>query len=261
MSRRANPESLASTLLTRAGRRHLGLFLDYDGTLTPITESPGAARLGPAMRLLLRDLGESPRCRLALLTGRSAEGLASVAGELPGVTVVSNGGFRISGSVDWTHPEVSRHQAELRRLEALLAGPVRSHPGAFIERKGLTFAVHYRVDPQAERPLREALTLARRQVRSPLRIIEGKAVFEVQPDVSWGKGEALRLLASRWGLTSATLYAGDDAIDEEAFSAVQELGGLGVLVATSDQPTEAGWRLESVEEVQRLLHAVLVQLA
>lgn len=55
-------------LLCVAGKR-LVVFLDYDGTLTPIVSRPDAAVMSAPMRQTLRELAE--HCIVAIVTGRS----------------------------------------------------------------------------------------------------------------------------------------------------------------------------------------------
>ena len=52
-------------------------ILDYDGTLTPLVATPGAAHLAPSVRETLARLAESERTRLAILSGRGLADLRS----------------------------------------------------------------------------------------------------------------------------------------------------------------------------------------
>ena len=49
-------------------QREPAVFLDYDGTLTPIVERPDLALLGESMRETVRRLGEC--CPVAVVSGR-----------------------------------------------------------------------------------------------------------------------------------------------------------------------------------------------
>src|SRR5439155_232429 len=67
--------SLPVRLLDRLDRElgegaGLVVILDYDGTLTPLVSSPGAAVLAPSVRATLARLAGSRRARLAILSGR-----------------------------------------------------------------------------------------------------------------------------------------------------------------------------------------------
>ena len=52
------------------GAPRILLFLDYDGTLTPLVSSPSAAFLAPSVRANLARLAGSRGARLAILSGR-----------------------------------------------------------------------------------------------------------------------------------------------------------------------------------------------
>jgi trehalose 6-phosphate phosphatase len=47
------------------------LFLDYDGTLTPIIEDPDSARLSSTMEHVLTALMQHPRYRVGIVSGRA----------------------------------------------------------------------------------------------------------------------------------------------------------------------------------------------
>src|SRR5260370_22091027 len=64
-----------------AGRR-LAVFLDYDGTLTPIVARPELARLPPATGEVLARLAR--RFPVAVLSGRAREDVAALLGP-PGI--------------------------------------------------------------------------------------------------------------------------------------------------------------------------------
>jgi len=57
------------------------LFLDYDGTLVPITREPDEALIPPQRKEFLRLLSEN--INLSIVTGRSFTSLVRVFGELP----------------------------------------------------------------------------------------------------------------------------------------------------------------------------------
>ena len=48
------------------------VFLDYDGTLTPIVSKPESATLSKRVRTILRFVSTLPSCRLAIVSGRSS---------------------------------------------------------------------------------------------------------------------------------------------------------------------------------------------
>ena len=137
---------------------------------------------------------------------------------------------------------------ELRRRTARI-------PGALVENKRLSIAVHYRLVapdrvPEVERIVDQALA-----GKPQLRKAVGKMVFELRPSVEWGKGKAVLWLMESLGLAGpdvVPLYIGDDVTDEDAFLALAERG-IGILVAELPRPTAARYSLQDVDEVGELL--------
>ncbi len=83
-------------------------ILDYDGTLTPLVASPGAATLAPSVRGTLARLAGCERTRLAILSGR---GLADLRARVALEDVVYGGchGLEIAGrDLHFRHPRAHR---------------------------------------------------------------------------------------------------------------------------------------------------------
>jgi beta-phosphoglucomutase family hydrolase len=93
-----DPPTLPSALTCSADiARRLGgtppaVFLDYDGTLTPIVARPELATLSEAMAAVLRDL--AARCPVAILSGRDLADLQQMV-TLDGVVYAGSHGFDV----------------------------------------------------------------------------------------------------------------------------------------------------------------------
>lgn len=247
----ADPRELAARLHRRRGP--VGLLFDYDGTLTPIVQRPGEATLEDDVRTRLLNLVARPDTHVAIVTGRGLEQLRALTGALPGITLAVNGGLRVvDADGDRVHPEVARARPLLERAVARLEQLAARAPGAVVEDKTYSLALHFRACPQLEPMLAAAMN---EELEPGLRVIHGKAVFELQPDVAWDKGAACTELLDRWGVTDACLFAGDDTIDEPAFEAVQDRGGLGVRVGDASA-TAANERLPDLDAIRVLLTAL-----
>jgi trehalose-phosphatase len=247
---RATPEAIRAA----AGRRRLALFLDYDGTLTPIVERPEAAVLGEDMREVLRRL--AARHPVAIVSGRDLEDVRARVG-LEDVHYAGCHGFEIAGPRgNRVHGAAAAAAPQLGAAADQVAHDIRGLPGVQLERKRFTLAVHYRRARAADVPAVRA-ALERAQARHPaLRVTAGKKVLELQPDVDWDKGRAVLWLIETLGVEDALpVYIGDDVTDEDAFRALAGRG-LGIAVQETPRPTAAGYSLPGPDEVRELLAAL-----
>ena len=193
--------------------------------------------------------------RLGIITGRSISSLHRLAGELGEIDLATAGGFRITRASGESStapgalsrlPAIQNARKELERLCADL-------PGTLVEDKELSLAVHWRLAPWHEKSLRRAVQSIVAREPGQLRVVAGKCVLELQPDMAWDKGQALREVVGRWGAETPIAFVGDDVIDRPAWQAVESLGGLAIGVG-SDDPTLPRRRLPDTDAVRRLLH-------
>jgi trehalose-phosphatase len=249
-------------ILARCEGRPLALFLDYDGTLTPIVDDPEQALLSEGMRAVVSDLAEE--CSVALVSGRDLQKLKSLAG-LQHVTHAGSHGFDIETADGRTvaHEGAMADLPALDRAERQLRQRLSGIAGAIVERKRFAIAVHFRqVAPQK---VDRVQTVAKEVLaeQEGLRAKPGKMVVELQPDVDWDKGRAVLWLLEQMGAagSASPLYVGDDVTDEDAFRALKGQG-IGVLVR-DDQPraSAADYVLDDVDEVRRFLEVLTARLS
>ena len=244
--------------ILNAGR--VGLFSDFDGTLTALFDDPGDTVLPPTIRETLSEL--SKRVELvAVVSGRDARYLRETIG-LKSVTYVGNHGLE-EWKAEGEKPEY-RAQVPVGLLEEVESGVGSiGVSGLLVENKGLRVAVHFRNAPDLA-----AARCAVLQMLKPLAagrglgIKEGKMVLEIGPRVEVNKGTAVRRLAREYDLTGA-IVLGDDVTDCDAFDALHGLARERVLkgaaVAVVDEETpeavlrKADYRLSGLGEVEAFL--------
>ena len=243
---------LDSVLRERAGRS-LAVFLDYDGTLTPIVERPEAAVLAEDTRVVLCSLVQ--HCTVAVVSGRDLEDVRRRVGIVE-LYYAGCHGFDIQGpGVRYEHPLAHAGAAKLREVAEEIARDVRGIGGVELEAKRFALAVHYRRAREAEAPaVRGAVERALAR-HSGLRLSEGKKVLDLQPDIPWDKGRAVLWLLQALRLERKDvlpLYVGDDLTDEDAFRALAERG-VGIAVHEDRRPTAARFTLRNPGEVRTFL--------
>ncbi|MDP3063794.1 MAG: trehalose-phosphatase, partial [Chloroflexota bacterium] len=245
-----------SRQLVRA--QHVVLLCDFDGTLAPISERPETVYLSPRAKGLLEVLAAWPRCTVGIISGRSLVDLKARAA-MPGLILAGNHGLEIEGPGQaFVHPISVQVVPLFKLMERVLIKGLAAVKGAFVENKGLTLTVHYRlVEPGREGEVKQ---LVDRIVGVPrllgkVRVTRGKKVFELRPPVVWDKGKAVsHILAHHLRLKrvrkAAVIFLGDDTTDEDAFLVVNGLRGLSVRVGRDERPTAARYSLDSVQEVE-----------
>jgi len=237
-----------------AGRR-VALFLDYDGTLTPIVADHARALLDPQMRDVVARL--AGRCPVTIVSGRGLARLREVMG-LDAVFLAGSHGFEIAGAAGsgLALEKGSEFLAQLDAAEGRLREALAGIEGHAVERKKYSIAVHYRNVAPSEMDRIEVLLATVLDEEPRLHLGHGKKVFELRPDIDWHKGEAVRWILARLADTQpgiVPIYLGDDITDEDAFRA---LAGHGVCIAVrhdETRPTAADYTLADTEDVRRFL--------
>jgi trehalose 6-phosphate phosphatase len=231
------------------------VFLDYDGTLTPIVEDHRKAFLSEEMRSALTAL--SRQCLVAIVSGRDLAMLRQLVG-VEGVFYAGSHGFEIAGPDD-TIGRFERGQEflpELDDAERQLREALSGIAGCAVERKRFSIAVHFRQVSAADVDKVRA-TLDNVLDRHPkLALGHGKKVFEIQPGIEWNKGRAVLWLRKQLGLDRdgvVSVYIGDDITDEHAFRALAG-EGIGIVVRdTEPRRTAADYALADTAQVRRLI--------
>jgi trehalose 6-phosphate phosphatase len=225
------------------------LFLDFDGTLVELAETPGAIAVRPALAPLLRRLQGRLQGRIALISGRS---LADLDRHLPGLGIACSGSHGLElrlASGDLLPLLVPEGIEEVReRVRGFAAG----HDGLLVEDKPAGIALHYRRAPDEARRVSDFMEMLARE--KSMAIQHGSMVVELRPHGA-DKGDALRSFMADHDFAGARpVFIGDDLTDEHAFLAARGLGGAGILVRAKRE-SAADYFLPSVAAVAEWLEA------
>jgi alpha,alpha-trehalase len=235
-----------------AGDRSLAIFLDYDGTLTPIVSRPDQAVLTDSTRAILRTL--ATKMPVAILSGRELSDVRKRVA-IDGIVYAGSHGFDIDGLRGLQRQEATQILPALDEAEKELREKLAGIAGALIERKRFSIAAHYRNVNESDFPKLERTVSEVAARHRKLRRIDGKKVYELLPNIEWDKGKAMLWLLEILGLEhpkARPIYIGDDRTDEDAFRALEQ-HGVGILVSEEPTPTAARYSLRDPAEVERFL--------
>ena len=246
LSRPGQPMLAPPPLIDPAGH---SLFVDFDGTLVPLVDHPELVRADTELVELLGLLRDRFAGRIALISGRSIEQLDAMIGPLAR-TIAMAGSHGTEVRRDGQIIEPPRPiglDAAIAEVRAYGAG----HPEMIVEEKSHGVAMHYRVAPILEEPVRRrAVAIAERH---GLQVQPGKMMVELR-GYGRDKGEAVAvLMADRTMAGSRPVVIGDDLTDESAMALAPAMGGFGVIVGGGARESAARYCLTDVGAVRHWL--------
>ena len=244
-------------------RKYVALFLDYDGTLTPIVKTPDKAVLSFENRRLLERLMKNYLCKLAIISGRALKDIKKKV-DIPGIVYIGNHGLEIEGpKINFKSIISLRYKGILQHIKDELTAKLANIKGVLIEDKGLSLSVHYRLVnrnqiPKIKTILYEATILY--TIRNKIKIKLGKKVFEIRPALEWDKGKVVLWLLARWEFSLKDknilpVYLGDDVTDEDAFGVLRNKG-ITIFVGRPKN-SKAQYYLKDTEEVKDSLNRIV----
>ncbi|KAG8476599.1 hypothetical protein CXB51_033470 [Gossypium anomalum] len=287
------PSALKSfdQILKNAKNKKVAVFLDYDGTLSPIVDDPDRAFMSDSMRSAVRDVAKY--FPTAIISGRSRDKVYELVG-LTELYYAGSHGMDIMGPV--SHAESGDHPNCIRSTdqqgeEVNLFQPAREFipmidevfktlventkdiKGANVENHKFCTSVHYRNVEEKNWP-----TIAQRvhdilKDYPRLRLTHGRKVLEIRPVIDWNKGKAVEFLLESLGLSDRddvlAIYIGDDKTDEDAFKASiynsnsrftvfrERNLGYGILVSSVPKESNAFFSVRDPSEVKKFLKALV----
>jgi trehalose 6-phosphate phosphatase len=227
------------------------LFLDVDGTLIELTDSPLETFADPELKTLLSHVAERLGGALALISGRSIDYLDALFSplRLPAAGLHGVERRKASGIMHGA----SFVDTQLTEARAAVNALVEAQPGTSVEDKGRTLAVHFRMAPQREAAVRQALVDIAKPLGNNYHIQEGSMVLEIKPR-GFSKATAIKAFMQEPPFSGRQpVFVGDDLTDRDGFKMVEDQGG--VSIAVGDR-VKGQFRFDTVAAVRHWLQGI-----
>ena len=227
------------------------LFLDVDGTLIELTDTPFDSHASDELKTLLKDGADRLGGALALVSGRSIAYLDALFAplRLPCAGLHGVERRKASGAIHGA----SFTDSQLDQARAALTTLVQAHAGTLLEDKGRTIAVHYRMAPQFEPEVRESVLSIAAALGSNYHVQAGNMMVEIKPR-GFSKGGAIKAFMNEPPFSGRTpVFAGDDLTDLDGFRVVEAEGGISIGVGDRVQ---GQFHLDDPAAVRRWLAGV-----
>ncbi|XP_059593671.1 probable trehalose-phosphate phosphatase J isoform X1 [Vitis vinifera] len=275
MLRHPSALNMFEQIIEASKGKQIVMFLDYDGTLSPIVDDPDRAFMSDAMRAAVRQLARY--FPTAIVSGRCRDKVYNFV-RLAELYYAGSHGMDIKGPAKGSKYKketkavlfqpASEFLPMIDEVYKALLEKTKSIPGASVEHNKFCLSVHYRCVDEKK------WSILAQQVRSvlqqypKLRLTQGRKVLEIRPTIKWDKGKALEFLLESLGFGNCTdvfpVYIGDDRTDEDAFKILRDRGqGFGILVSKIPKDTSASYSLQEPLEARTLsyyIHALILFL-
>jgi len=228
-------------------------FLDVDGTLINIADTPGDVLVDTTLLDLIASLHRASGGAVALVSGRMISDLQSRIG-LSQLPLAGLHGLERRDSTGrlWIH---AAPPATKSAIKEALAPVLARHPGLLLEDKGLTLALHYRQAPELASYVHQIMGRFANQEGQGLELQRGKRVVELKP-AGIDKGTAVaEYLAELPFRGRRAVFIGDDLNDEHGFAEVNKMDGISIKVGKGNSC--ARFRLPDVAAVRHWLGIAL----
>lgn len=221
------------------------LFLDIDGTLIELAESPDAVKVPDTLAPTLAAAGRRLGGALAIVSGRTLDVIDRLmapqhppsAGEHGAVVRLPDGVIR-NAPPEFAVPDEWKQRVRLS---------TEHWNGTVVEYKPYSIAAHFRQAPSYGPDVRRLFENIVAENPRDFEVLPAHMAFEIRRR-DLNKGAAVRELMKHAPFSGRVpVFVGDDVTDEDGFRVATEGGGLGLHVRTSfgGRPSEVRRWLET----------------
>ncbi|GAB4858422.1 hypothetical protein Ancab_009895 [Ancistrocladus abbreviatus] len=274
----AHPSALRSfdQMMNMAKGKIIVVFLDYDGTLSPIVNDPEAAFMSDTMRSAVHQVARY--FPTAIISGRSRDKVYEFV-QLTDVYYAGSHGMDIMAPPRQQKSYDARYQTrtldkkgneviifqpaqeflpEIMEIFNELEDVTKAIEGVTIEDNRFCVSVHFRRAKAEDYGMVEDKVMSVLSKHSNFHFTRGRKVIEIRPSIKWNKGHAVKYLLETLGFADSDdvlpLYIGDDRTDEDAFKVIQNRGqGFPIIVSSKPKDTKASYSLHDPSEVLSFL--------
>jgi trehalose 6-phosphate phosphatase len=212
------------------------LMFDYDGTLTPIKDSPELAILNKNIKNILEQIALADFIDIAIITGRQIEILK----QLSGITSHNINLYGLHGGETQIKNKIINNISSTKTdnfnlFKTSIKEKLKKHNGILIEDKKHTISLHYRLS--SEETAYNAIEIFKREastfeLNKDFKYQEGKKVVEILPK-NFNKSRAVTAQIN-YCPNALPIFFGDDLTDISAFKEVKKHNGIAIGVGDLD---------------------------
>ena len=232
--------------------QQVALFLDVDGTLYEIENSPGLIKPCFKLQKKLHAICNRLQGALGLISGRTLDDVDRLFDENK-ISFAGNHGAQLRDAL-----QLKEHQANTGNIKVIaykIKELLNGQKNIEIENKGSNLTVHFR-NSTIDRKEINKIIMELVKYEPKLTFLKGKEVLEVKP-LSHNKGTAISyFMRTKPFIKRRPIFIGDDVSDEDGFETVNKKGGWSVRVGNNKR-SKADFFLPNVKSVHEMMKQLL----